>query len=103
MPDQGDAEILQILARQARQDPLVDLVLAERQHIALKAQILQPRRYVHAVIPGSEKRQPLMDDDIPLPVDLPAAALQKPTPRRRLKPPRATGSTRPSTAIRCGC
>jgi hypothetical protein len=76
MPDQGDAEILQILGRQARQDPLVDLVLAERRHIALKAQILQPRRYVHAVIPGSEKRQPLMDDDRPLPFELPAVALK---------------------------
>ena len=59
MPDQGDAEILQILGRQAWQDPLVDLVLAEDRHIALKAQILQPRRYVHAVILGSEEPQPL--------------------------------------------
>jgi hypothetical protein len=67
MPDQGDAEILQILGSQARQDPLVDLVLAERRHIALKTQILQLRRYVHTVILGSEERQPLMDNDRPLP------------------------------------
>jgi len=76
MPDQGDAEILRILGRQARQDPLVDLVVAERRHIKLKAQILQPRRYVHAVILGSEERQPLTDDDIPLPLELPAVALK---------------------------
>ena len=31
--------------------------------LALKAQILQPRRNIHAVILGSEERQPLMNDD----------------------------------------
>jgi hypothetical protein len=40
MPDQRDAEILQILGRQARQYPCVDLVVAEGRHIALKAQTL---------------------------------------------------------------
>jgi hypothetical protein len=31
-------------------------VVPERQRITLKAQSLQPRRYVHAVILGSEER-----------------------------------------------
>ena len=44
--------------------------------VLFEAQPAQPRRYVHAVILGSEERQPLMDEDIPLPVDLPAAALK---------------------------
>jgi hypothetical protein len=51
-------------------------IVAERRYIALVAQILQPRRYVHAVILGSEKRQTLVDDDIPLPSGLPAPALK---------------------------
>jgi len=41
-----------------------------------KPQPTQPRHYVHAVILGSEERQPLMVDDIPLPFELPAAALK---------------------------
>ena len=63
MPDRGNAKILEILRRQLRQHLPVDLVVAERRRIALKAQTLQPRRYVHAVILGSEERQPLIDDD----------------------------------------
>jgi hypothetical protein len=51
-------------------------IVAEGRHIALKAQILQPRRYVHAVILGSEERQPLMDEDNPLPFKLPAVVLR---------------------------
>ena len=66
----------QVLGRQLRQHLGIDIVVAERRRIALKAQIPQPRRYVHAVILGSEERQPLMDDDIPLPFGLPAAALK---------------------------
>jgi hypothetical protein len=34
------------------------IIIAERRYLALKPQILQPRRYVHAVVLGSEKRQP---------------------------------------------
>jgi hypothetical protein len=41
-----------------------------------EAQPAQPRRYVHAVILGSEERQPLMNEDILLPVSLPAEALK---------------------------
>jgi hypothetical protein len=39
------------------------------------AQPAQPRRYVHAVILDSEESQPLVNEDIPLPLDLPAAEL----------------------------
>ena len=49
---------------------------AERRHIALKAQTLQPRLYVHAVVLGSEERHLHLFEDIALPVDLPAAALK---------------------------
>jgi len=69
MPDQSDAEIRQILGRHARQHPFVDLVLTERRLVLLELQLPQPRRYVHAVILGSEKRQPLKDDDKPLPFE----------------------------------
>ena len=76
MTDQSDTKILEILGRQIRQDPLVDLVVPECWDIALKAQVLQPRRDVHAVILGSEERQPPLVDDRPLPHGLPAAALK---------------------------
>jgi hypothetical protein len=42
-----------------------------------EAQPAQPRRYVHAVILDSEEPQPLMNEDIPLHVDLPAAELKE--------------------------
>ena len=76
MADQGDAEMLQILGRQLRQHFAIDLVVAERRRVLFEPQPPQPRRYVHAVILGSEERQPLMVDDIPLPFELPAAALK---------------------------
>jgi len=47
MAHQGDAKILQIIGRQARQYSLVDLVIAKRRRIALEAQILQPLGNVH--------------------------------------------------------
>ena len=56
MADRGHAQADQVVGRQLRQDLGIDIVVAERGHIALKAQALQPRRYVHAVIPGSEER-----------------------------------------------
>ena len=56
--------LLQVLGGQLRQHLAIDIIVAECRRISLKAQTLQPRRYVHAVILGSEERQPLMDDDI---------------------------------------
>ena len=66
----------QVLGGQLRQHLAIDIVVAEGWRIVFEAQPAQPRRYVHAVILGSEERQPLMDEDIPLPVDLPAAELK---------------------------
>ena len=60
--DRGDAQILRSSAVSSAALP-IDLVVAERLGVALKAKPVQPRRYVHAVILGSEERQPLMDDD----------------------------------------
>ncbi len=54
----------------------IDVVVAECGRVLFEPQPAQPRRYVHAVILGSEERQPLMDDDIPLRLELPAAALK---------------------------
>jgi hypothetical protein len=72
--DRGNAKLPEILRCQPRQHLLIDLVVAEGRHIALKAQTLQPRLYVHAVILGSEERHLHLFEDIALPVDLPAAA-----------------------------
>jgi hypothetical protein len=71
LPDQGDTEILQILGRQAREHVFVDLAIAERLVVTLKTKAAQPYRYVHAVILGSEERQPLMKEHIPLPFGRP--------------------------------
>src|SRR6185437_2954595 len=48
----------QVVGRQLRQDLGIDIIVAERGHKPLKAQTLQPRRYVHAVILGFEGRSP---------------------------------------------
>ena len=63
MADKIDAQILQVVGRQLAQDLGVDLVIAERLVVTLKTKAAQPYRYVHAVILGSEERQPLMNDD----------------------------------------
>jgi len=47
MPDQADAEILQILGRQARQYSCVDLVRAERRLVVLEPEAAQPFAYIH--------------------------------------------------------
>ena len=61
---------------QTRQHFAIDIVVAECRRVLFEPQPTQPRCYVHAVILGSEERQPLMDDDIPLPFELPAAVLK---------------------------
>ena len=45
--DQADAEILQVLGRQARQYPLVDLVRVERRLVLLEPEIPQPFCDIH--------------------------------------------------------
>jgi hypothetical protein len=47
MPQCGDAKLFQVLSREARQDPLVNLVLAEDRLILPEAQAPQPDHDVH--------------------------------------------------------
>jgi hypothetical protein len=61
---------------QLRQHLGVDLVVGERRHIALKAQTLQPRLYVHALSSAPRERHLHLFEHVALPVDLPAAALK---------------------------
>ena len=77
MADRGHAQILiRSSAVSSGKHFAIDIVVAECRRVLFEPQPAQPRRYVHAVILGSEERQPLMDEDIPLPFDLPAAALK---------------------------
>ena len=76
MSDQVDTEFLEVVSRQAWQDPLANLILPERGGVLFKTQTAQPLRYVHNVVLGSEERQPPLNDDIPLPFALPATALK---------------------------
>jgi hypothetical protein len=55
MAPQYHAEIFEILRREPRQRVPIDFVLVERGRIALQAQSLQPRRYIHEVILTSEE------------------------------------------------
>jgi hypothetical protein len=68
-------ELAQILSCQPAQHLLVNVVVAERGRVLLEPEAAQPSHYVHAVILGSEERQPLVKEDIPLPFGLPASAL----------------------------
>ena len=52
MPDDADAQILQVLRRQARKDRFVNLVLAERSLILSKAEAPQPNHNVHDDAPA---------------------------------------------------
>jgi hypothetical protein len=47
VPHNGNAEVLQVLRGQVRQDRLVDFVLAERRLIPLKAEAPQPTPDIH--------------------------------------------------------
>ena len=51
-PDQGNAEILQVIGRQARQHLLIDLVLAESLLVSLQPEPPQPAPNVHRVVPA---------------------------------------------------
>ena len=76
MADRGYAHADQVVGRQLGQHFAIDIVVAECSRVLFEPQPAQPRRYVHVVILGSEERQRLMDEDIPLPFELPAAALK---------------------------
>ena len=47
MPERGNAKLFQVLLRQAREDPFVYLVIAERSLIPSKAKAPQPNHNVH--------------------------------------------------------
>jgi hypothetical protein len=47
MPDQGDAEILQILGGQARKNPFVDFIRPERRLVLLEPKRPQPFPDIH--------------------------------------------------------
>jgi hypothetical protein len=51
MPDQGDAEMLQVIGRQAQQQRCVDLVFAEHRLVLFEPQPAQPRRDFHVEAP----------------------------------------------------
>ena len=76
MAEGANAQLLQVLCGYPAQDLAIDVIVAKKLGVLFEAQPAQPRRYVHAMILGSEERQPLMVDDIPLRFELPAAALK---------------------------
>ena len=76
MADRRHAHADQVVGGQLGQHLGVDIVVTECRRILFKAQPAQPRRYIHAVILDSAESQPLVNEDTPLPVDLPAAELE---------------------------
>jgi hypothetical protein len=73
MAYRGHADADQVVPRQLRQHFTIDIIVAECRRVSFEPQPAQPRHYVHAVTPGSEERQPLTEEDIPLPFGVPAA------------------------------
>ena len=51
MPDDGDANVLEVISSQLGQNIGDDLVLAERLLVALQPQLSQPRQDIHGVFP----------------------------------------------------
>ena len=49
MPDDGDANVFEIVSGQLRQNIGSNLILPERLLIALQAQLSQPRQNIHGV------------------------------------------------------
>src|SRR5262249_40722552 len=56
--DRGDPDADRVFGGELRQHHGVDIIVAERRYIALKSQIPQPGRYVHAVILGQKAATP---------------------------------------------
>ena len=76
MPDRRNPEFAKIVGGQPQQHLAIDIVIAESRRVLFEPQLAQPRRDIHAVTLGSEERQPLMDEDNPLPFKLPVVALR---------------------------
>ena len=62
MADRRYADADQVVGCQLGQHLVIDIVVAESRRISFEPQPAQPRHYVHAVILGSEERQPLMKE-----------------------------------------
>jgi len=77
MADRGHADANQVVGRQLREHFAIDIIVAECRRVSFEPQPAQPRHNVHAVILGSEERQSLMEEDIPLPFGVPAEALKQ--------------------------
>ena len=58
MADRGDPDADQVFGGELRQHLGADIIVAERRYIALKSQIPQPGRYVHAGDPRPESGSP---------------------------------------------
>ena len=56
MTNWADADFLQVLLCQVREDPLVDLVVAESRLVLFKAQAPQPDHDVHGGAPNTDCR-----------------------------------------------
>ena len=74
MADRGHADADQVVGRQRRQHFAIDIIVAECGRVLFEPEPAQPRQYVHAVILGSEERQPLIEENILLPFAVPAVA-----------------------------
>src|SRR5262249_38554108 len=55
-PTEVTPMLIRVFGGELRQHLGVDIIVAEHRYIALKSQIPQPGRYVHAVILASEER-----------------------------------------------
>jgi hypothetical protein len=62
MADKGYAQISEVVSRQLAQDLGVYRVIVECGRVLFEPEPAQPRRYVHAVILGSEERHPPLDE-----------------------------------------
>ena len=79
--DRGNADLLEVLGGQARQDPRIDVVVAERRLILAQAQAAQPSPDIHPV--SHEERS------LPRPQSIPS----------RARPTRATGRLPPRRRV----
>jgi hypothetical protein len=74
MANKGNAQILEVVGRQFAQDLAIYRVIVKCGRVLFEPQPAQPRRYVRAVILGSEEWQALMEGDNPLSPGLPAGS-----------------------------
>ena len=89
MPNQGDAEILQILGRQGRQHPRVDLVRAERRLVLLQPELPQPLRDIH------RRHPPVMRTAVVSYAFTRMATGERPAPANPRRPPAVSSPTFP--------